>query len=66
MGMQSAGSVGGGNDGKTDGGRGSTMNFSFNNAGRKTGRVAAGMSPGANSNTVDGNKRVASDPRLAS
>lgn len=65
MGNTSAGRVGAPNEGQTDMGRGNTMNFSFSMSGRKTGRVSAGISSGANSETVDANKRVASDPRLA-
>lgn len=65
MGNTTAGTVGGGNEGQTDMGRGSKMNFSFSKSGRKTGKVAAGMTMAANSENVDANKRMASDPRLA-
>lgn len=61
----SAGTVGGGNDGQTDKSRGTKMMFSFTKSGRKTGRVSAGQSSQSNMQTVDGNARKASDPRLA-
>jgi len=52
------------NEGLTDLNRGSTLTFPYTKGGRKTGKVGSGRST-ANSNTEDGNKRVANDPRLA-
>lgn len=65
MGNTTAGSVGGGNDGKTDMGRGNKMNFTYSKGGRPTGKIAGGISSGANGQSVDANKRTVSDPRLA-
>lgn len=66
MSTNSAGTVGAGNEGKTDMDRGSKMQFGFTKAGRKTGKVAASMSNVPNDHSVDGNKRRApADPRLA-
>lgn len=66
MSSNSAGTVGGGNEGQTDQGRGSKMMFSFTKGGRKTGAVGGGMSTVANMESVDGNVRKATpDPRLA-
>jgi len=61
----SAGRVGSGNEGKTDSGRGSVMNFPYSKAGRKTGKTGGSGSKKTNTNTVDGNKRTVKDPRLA-
>jgi hypothetical protein len=53
----------GGNEGQTDQGRGSTEEFTYNKGMRKTGRTGS-VGAGPNSNTVDGNKKTNSDPRL--
>ncbi len=64
MGTNSAGSVGAGNEGQTDMGRGSDTSFSYTKEQRKTGKADVGaVKP--NPNTVDGNKRTVTDPRLA-
>ncbi len=65
MSSNSAGQVGDGNNGMTDMGRGSTMKFNFTKAGRKDGKVGGSGTSSPNSETVDGNKRTVSDPRLA-
>jgi len=65
MGTNSAGQVGGGNEGQTDMGRGSKMEFSYSKSGRKTGRIGGGGRSSANTVEPDSNKRSVSDPRLA-
>lgn len=62
----SAGTVGSGNDGQTDKGRGSSMRFSFTKAGRKTAVVGGGPATIPNSESVADNiRKASSDPRLA-
>lgn len=63
MGNNSAGSVGSGNEGQTDMGRGNTSDFKADKSSRKTGRLTGEVEK-SNANTVDGNKRAVSDPRL--
>lgn len=58
----SAGKVGGGNDGKTDKGRGSVDSFTYNKGKRNTGKVAGGV--GNRPNTVEPETRTVKDPRL--
>ena len=64
MGTHSAGNVSGGNNGKTEDGRGVTIKFSYTKSGRKTGRVPAGISSAPNSNRPDDTKTTVKDPRL--
>ncbi len=65
MGMNSAGRVGSSNEGQTDQNRGDTKTFTYNKGQRKTGKVGGSPRMAPNPNTVDGNKRTSSDPRLA-
>lgn len=65
MGTNSAGTVGAGNEGKTDMDRGSMIRFTYTKSGRKTGMVSGGMSSMPNDSKPDSNKRTVSDPRLA-
>ena len=65
MGTNSAGRVGGGNDGQTDMGRGSLIHFRYTKSGRQTGRVGRSMKSVSNDTKPDSNKRTVSDPRLA-
>lgn len=64
MGNTSAGKVPDGNSGRTDVGRGSTMTFRYSKTGRQTGRIAGGVLPAPNGQTVDANKRQVNDPRM--
>lgn len=61
--MASAGNPGGGNEGKTDMGRGSTSQFNITKEDRKTGKVGSG--PSETPNTVEKQVRKANDPRLS-
>ena len=66
MGTNSAGTVSGGNNGKTDnGGRGATIEFPYTKGQRNTGKVGGGGSQKPNSTKPDDMKTVVSDPRLA-
>jgi hypothetical protein len=65
MGTNSAGRVGPSNEGQTDQGRGNTDSFTYNKGQRKTGKAGGSPRMVPNSDTVDGNKRTATDPRLA-
>lgn len=65
MGNTSAGNVGPDNMGKTDKNRGSKVDLGYSKGSRQTGKVSGGVSSKPNSNTVDGNKRMANDSRLA-
>jgi hypothetical protein len=53
----------GGNEGQTDQGRGDSGAFTYDKGQRKTGRTG-GVGTSPNQNTVDGNKKTNSDPRL--
>ena len=64
MGNNSAGTVPGGNEGKTDMDRGSVKTGSYSKSQRKTGKVG-GLGSKPNSNKPDDNKGTRSDPRLA-
>jgi len=60
----SAGRVGGGNQGQTDMDRGSSKTFPYSKGQRKTGKVANGGNTG-NPNDKSGLTKPVRDPRLA-
>lgn len=64
MGTNSAGTVGTGNEGQTDQGRGSSISFPYSKGQRETGKKGTGSSI-PNSDKIDDLKRPASDPRLS-